>query len=214
MANGRGGSATAASRETPPSAEKAAIDAAKHALRGDAMERRARAHARVGAVAGQRLRDRVLGAIELPPGAVVSGFVPIRDEIDVMPLLADLAGRGHPCTLPVVTGRRQPLEFRAWAPGDPLLPGPFDVPAPAPDAAVLRPDLLLVPMLAFDRRGGRIGYGAGFYDATLALLRRDGPVLAVGVAFAGQQVEAVPVEPHDQPLDWIVTERAAWPVEG
>ncbi|NNG03327.1 MAG: 5-formyltetrahydrofolate cyclo-ligase [Inquilinus sp.] len=189
------------------------MDAAKRALRREAQACRAEAHARDGATAGPLLRDRFLAAIEPPAGAVVSGFVPIRDEIDVMPLLAALAERGHPCALPVVAGPRQPLDFLAWAPGDPLRPGPFDVPIPAPTAARRRPELLLVPMLAFDGRGRRIGYGAGFYDATLALLRRDGPVLAVGVAFAGQQVDAIPVEPHDQPLDWIVTERSAWRVE-
>jgi len=123
--------------------------------------------------------------------------------------MSGLAARGHPLALPRVQGRGRPLAFHAWRPGDPLLAGPFGVMEPDPDAPALRPRVLLVPLLAFDRQGGRLGYGAGYYDLVLHALRAlCPPPLAIGVAFAAQEVDRVPTGPRDQPLDAVVTERA------
>ncbi|WP_237477251.1 5-formyltetrahydrofolate cyclo-ligase [Lichenibacterium dinghuense] len=139
--------------------------------------------------------------------SAVSVFLPIRGEPDTRPLLDALAGAGIRTALPATPPRGEPLRFRAWRPGDPLVPGRFGTAEPAPEAAERDPDLLFVPLAAFDRRGFRLGYGAGFYDGALARLRAVRPVLAVGVAFAAQEVPAVPTEPHDQPLDAVLTER-------
>lgn len=129
--------------------------------------------------------------------------------MDPRALMGELAARGHALGLPVVQGRGKPLLFRAWRRGDALVPGSLGIPAPGPDAAPLVPDLLLVPLLAFDREGFRLGHGAGYYDMTLAGLRAIGPVLAVGIAYAGQEIARVPREAHDEPLDWVVTEGEA-----
>ena len=139
-------------------------------------------------------------------GPIVSVFLPIRDEPDTRPLLAGLAEAGHATALPVTPPRGQPLLFRAWRSGDRLAAGRFGTAEPRAEAPLVDPDLLFVPLAAFDRRGFRLGYGAGYYDGALARLRRLKPVLAVGVAFAAQQVESVPTEPHDQRLDAVLTE--------
>ena len=116
---------------------------------------------------------------------------------------SSLALRG----LPVVIGADQPLLFRAWTPGETLAPGVWDIPIPPETAAEVLPDVLLVPMLAFDRQGYRLGYGGGFYDRTLEKLRAFRRVWAVGVAYAAQEVEAVPRGDHDAPLDYVMTEQ-------
>jgi 5-formyltetrahydrofolate cyclo-ligase len=139
--------------------------------------------------------------------------VPVADEADAMPLLLRLADRGHPLALPAVLDRGLPLAFRAWAPGDDLVAGWYGIPCPPDTAAERAPTVVLLPLVAFDRRGHRLGQGAGFYDRSLAALRRHAPahapVLAVGIGFADQELPRVPAETHDQPLDWIVTERDA-----
>lgn len=184
--------------------DDAALAAAKAALRATAATRRAAAFA--GGGAGDALRDCFAARFDaLPAGAAVSGFWPIRDEIDVRPLLEWCAARGHPIALPVVQGRGRPLLFRRWTPGGPLVDRPFGLREPPADAAAVRPDVLLVPLLAFDLAGNRLGYGAGYYDMTLAALRRDKPVTAVGVGFDSQQVAAVPHGAADAPLDWVAT---------
>lgn len=160
-----------------------------------------------GRSAEEALRARVLEAAPLPAGAVVAGYWPMRGEIDVLPLLGALSQRGQVTALPAVIGRKDPLVFRRWAPGEPLEEGLYGTRHPAVSAAVVRPVCLLVPLLAFDRKGIRLGYGGGFYDRTLAALRAVGPVVAVGVAYAGQEVESLPAEPHDERLDWVVTEK-------
>ena len=109
--------------------------------------------------------------------------------------------------MPVVMGERLPLTFRAWAPGEPTQPGIWNIPVPLETAPELLPDVLLVPMLAFDRQGYRLGYGGGFYDRTLIKLCALKPIIAIGVAYADQEVEEVPRGPHDQLLDYIMTEK-------
>lgn len=181
----------------------------KAALRARALARRG-AH---GAIArpdtGRRLAGNFHAAVTVPAGAVVSGFWPSKGEIDVRPLLGDLAAAGHACALPVVAGRGRPLVFRAWTPETVLVRGVLDIPVPPGDAAVLEPDFLLVPLLAFDRAGNRLGWGAGYYDITLDALRATRAVTAIGIAYAAQEVDFVPHGPQDQRLDWIITETEA-----
>jgi 5-formyltetrahydrofolate cyclo-ligase len=183
---------------------------AKRTLRALATERRRQLAVEVGPeAAGIAAAEQFLAACKPKPGTVISGYWPLEGEFDPRPLMQRLVERGYPIGLPVVIGRDQPLQFRDWRPGIALVPGPFRVPTPPPDAALLEPRILLVPMLAFDREGYRLGYGGGFYDRTLERLRARGGALAVGTAFDGQEVNHVPHADFDQPLDWIVTERRA-----
>lgn len=140
-------------------------------------------------------------------GKTVSVFWSMGSEIDTLPLLQALNDAGIATALPVVVKKASPLVFRAWAPEDQLVDGGFGTSVPEPMAPEVRPDVLIVPLLAYDNDGYRLGYGGGFYDRTLEMLRRDHPgVIAVGVAFSGQRVDTVTRGPHDQPLDWIATE--------
>jgi len=144
--------------------------------------------------------------VETGPGAIVAGYSPIRSELDPTPLMHKLAAAGARLALPVITARGQSLRFRVWHPGDRLLPGPLGILEPSPAAAEIVPDIVLVPLAAFDRTGHRIGYGAGHYDRTLAQLHKSKGFAAIGLAFAAQEVEAVPALQHDVPLDYVLTE--------
>jgi 5-formyltetrahydrofolate cyclo-ligase len=135
----------------------------------------------------------------------IAGFWPNRNEIDCRTLLAHLHARGHDLLLPVVVARDQPLIFRRWAPGDALERG-NGAHVPLPSAAIAEPDFLIVPLTAFDRSGYRLGQGAGYYDRTLAGLRARRRIMAVGVAFAVQEVARVPFDLHDERLDGVLTE--------
>jgi 5-formyltetrahydrofolate cyclo-ligase len=184
------------------------LDAAKRALRAEAAARR-RAAIPGLADAGIGLRDNFLAALDLPAGLVISAYWPLSDEMDPRPLIHHLHAAGHPIGLPTVLGRGLPLAFRRWQPGIELEIGTFGVLTPPLGEPEIVPELLLVPLLAFDRAGYRLGYGGGFYDRTLEGLRAGTEITAVGVAFALQEVLAVPREATDQPLNWIVTEREA-----
>ena len=127
----------------------------------------------------------------------------MRDEADPRPAMAAHDG---PVCLPVVPGRAVPLVFRQWN-GEPLVPGPFGTSHPPDSQPVLLPTVLIVPLAGFDRRGNRVGYGGGYYDRTLQLLRETGNVTAIGLAFAVQELPGIPADPYDQPLDLIVTDR-------
>jgi 5-formyltetrahydrofolate cyclo-ligase len=153
------------------------------------------------AAAGLALTQHVLRAAKPPPGAVVSGFWPIGHEIDIRPLMLALHERGHPIVLPVTPKRGNPLSFQRWRPGDALQPERFGTFRPIGEPAV--PEFLLVPLLAFDRRGHRLGYGAGFYDRTLSGLPGH---YALGVAYATQEVPEVPAGPSDVALDAVATD--------
>jgi 5-formyltetrahydrofolate cyclo-ligase len=142
----------------------------------------------------------------LPPSAVIAGYSPIRSEIDPGPLLRKLASDGARLALPCITARGQSLKFRIWHPGERLLSGPLGILEPSPAAAEITPDIVLVPLAAFDRAGHRIGYGAGHYDRTLAQLRKSRSVTAIGLAFASQKVKTVPALQHDVALDYVLTE--------
>lgn len=138
---------------------------------------------------------------------MVALFWSTGDEMDTGPLIAGLAQTGRSCCLPVVVGKGMALRFRTYAPGDRLEACAFGVPAPLATEPYVEPDVLIVPLAAFDRAGGRIGYGGGFYDRTLAQLRAKGPVRAFGYAFSVQEVAHIPLGPHDERLDAIITER-------
>jgi len=157
-------------------------------------------------VAAARVLARRGLPVELAPGAIVAGYSPIRSELDPTPLMQKLAAEGARLALPVITARGQSLRFRVWHPGDRLLPGPLGILEPSPAAAEIVPDIVLVPLAAFDRTGHRIGYGAGHYDRTLAQLHKSKGFAAIGLAFAAQEVEAVPALQHDVPLDYVLTE--------
>lgn len=181
-------------------ADPAALAEAKSALRREALARRATL-ARPGA--GAALAEIVLRHCPPPPGALVAGFWPMGDEIDLRPLMQALQDAGHALALPVTPPRGQALTFRRWHWGAPLVPGRFGTSVPPEDAPPATPEALLVPLLAFDAAGRRLGYGGGYYDRTLAVLPG---AWALGVAFAGQQVAKVPAGAHDVPLHGIATE--------
>jgi len=144
--------------------------------------------------------------VESVSGLVVTVYRAAGSEIDPAPLVAALRSRGAHIALPVVIARETPLTFRIWTDGEALLPDAAGIPAPPPEAQDVRPGLILAPLLAFDRRGGRLGQGGGYYDRTLRALRHSGPLIAVGLAFAAQEVAEVPMAPHDEPLDGVLTE--------
>ena len=184
-------------------------DSAKQALRAAAQERR-RAAASAAHNAAERAADRFLDCLDPKPETVVSGYWPVRDELDPRPLMRRLIDRGCACALPVVVAAGQPLVFRAWSPGVEMEKAVLGIPVPSKRAATVRPDVLLVPLLAFCAAGYRLGYGGGYYDRTLADLRRlSGSVLAVGLAYSAQEFDRVPRDATDERLDWVVTEREA-----
>ena len=182
------------------------IAARKDALRDDALVRRRTASAGCPDAASLVLTHMAALPLSHPP-SVVSGFWPVRGEIDPRPLMRHFANGGAKMALPVVEKPRAPLLFRLWNVTDELIPGVFDIPVPAADKPVVTPDLMLVPLLAFDSRGYRLGYGGGFYDRTIAALSQRGPLITIGIAFDGQQVDSVPHDGHDRQLDFIATER-------
>jgi 5-formyltetrahydrofolate cyclo-ligase len=186
--------------DTPASPSKADLRAKALAAR-DGLSSDQRMAAAL-ALAGRGL------PVEITPGTVVSGYAPIRSEIDPAPLMQALGKKGARLALPAVLARGKSLAFRAWSPNDRLMLGPLGILEPSPAAAEVVPDIMLVPLAAFDRLGHRIGYGAGHYDHTLAHLRRMKikPVTAIGLAFAAQEIDAIPALSHDVPLDYVLTE--------
>ena len=184
----------------------------KKRRRAEASAVRRAAH-KAASAAARRLQHAFTEAMDdmgVPaPGAVISAYWPMGDEIDVGPLLDHLHGAGYVCALPAVVARKSPLVFRVWHPGMDLERGALGTSHPPAAAAIVTPGVVLAPLLAFDAEGTRLGYGGGYYDRTLARLRGAGPVLAIGIAYAAQQVDKAPRTEYDEPLDWIVTEEGA-----
>jgi len=178
-------------------------------LRKIALDARDAMDAAVRVAAGEKLAARGL-PFEIAAGTIVSGYSPIRSELDPAPLMRKLAEQGARLALPAVMARGKSLVFRAWSPGERLTLGPLGILEPSPAMAELIPDVMLVPCAAFDRLGHRIGYGAGHYDFTLAHLRKTKPITTVGVAFAAQEIKAVPALAHDVALDYVLTEKKAF----
>ena len=185
-----------------------AIAAQKAALRKTAKEVRKRAALKHGAAAAAQFATHGIAFAGAPP-AVVSGYVPIGDEANIMELLRALHAAGHQLALPVIIEKGKPLEFRSWSPGDRLEVTQWGIREPAGDAAVVAPDIVLSPLLAFDAAGYRLGYGGGFYDRSLAELGAQKQVVSIGIAFDEQRVDAVPRDAYDQRLDWILTPSGA-----
>ena len=179
---------------------------AKAAIRREVQARRDALPPDIRAAAAQAIAARPF-PVALAPGAIVSGFMPLKSEINPVPLMRVLAEAGARLALPVVAGRGKPLVMRAFAFGQPLASGVWGIREPRPDAPEVFPDIVLAPLLAFARSGHRVGYGAGYYDMTIAALRARKPVLAVGIAFAAQEVASVPTTPRDARLDLVLTER-------
>ena len=187
------------------------IAAEKAALRVQAREKRAQIQAGQGQAAAEAIAARGLGFLNLPDDrdCIIAGYAAIGDELDVGPLLRRLHDEGRVLALPVTIGPGKPLVFRRWQPGDDMVRGFMNISEPLPSAPVVEPDILLVPLLAFDSDGYRLGYGGGHYDRTLGELRRTGPVIAVGVAFEEQKIDTLPHDRYDQRLDWILTPNGA-----
>jgi 5-formyltetrahydrofolate cyclo-ligase len=182
--------------------EKAALRARMRAWR-DGLDGAAKVRAAQGiAERGPALVSELRGA---SAQGVVSGFASLPEELNVWPLLRRLSAAGVPLALPVVARKGQPLVFRAWVPGDTMDKGVWGIPEPKADKAVVEPDILLVPLLAFDAHGRRLGYGGGFYDRTLAGLRAKKTIVAIGLAYDEQRVNAVPHLDYDQRIDWVLT---------
>ncbi len=177
----------------------------KKDLRARALCLRKAAYDLHGAEASRRLAAHGLDFLRVQPGMTVSGFAAIRDEINPADLMTWLHAEGVRLALPVMAGKGLPLLLRAWAPGDAMEAAAWGIAEPLDDKPEVEPDVVLLPLLAFDACGNRLGYGGGFYDRTLAKLRAKRPVLAVGLAYDEQRVDAVPVEAYDQRLDWVLT---------
>jgi 5-formyltetrahydrofolate cyclo-ligase len=159
----------------------------------------------------------IIAAREFPravAGMIVSGFMPLKSEISPLPLMRKVAAAGAQLALPVVAGRGKPLIMRAYAFGDELAAGQWGIRQPKPEAPEVAPDILIVPLLAFDRSGHRLGYGAGYYDMTINSLRANKPVTAIGIAYAAQEIDAVPITARDARLDLVLTEREVMDFRG
>jgi 5-formyltetrahydrofolate cyclo-ligase len=182
------------------------LSSTKSELRVAAFARRQALSDEVRAAASHAIANRTF-PVTVPPGAVIAGYSPIRRELDPHPLLRALRARGARTAMPTIAAQDAPLIFRAWRDGDPLQRGALGIHEPLSEAEILVPDFVLVPLAAFDRAGHRIGYGAGHYDRALSKLRLEKPIVAIGLAFAVQEVEHVPAEPHDVPLDHVLTEK-------
>lgn len=181
------------------------MDEDKARLRAEALARRAALSPEQRAAAALAIARYGLEFLDIAPDAVVAGYCAIGAEIDPRHLLARLDQEGVALCLPVLRERGQPLRFRRWRPGDPLRAGIWSIREPLQGAADIEPGILLVPLLAFDAAGRRLGYGGGYYDRALAALRAGRPIAAVGLAFDEQEVDAVPRLDYDERLDWVLT---------
>jgi 5-formyltetrahydrofolate cyclo-ligase len=188
--------------------EPQAVPTAKERVRQEALARRAALQQHIAELS-RRLAQVFADSIPIPPDAVVSAYFAIGEEADPAPLLNALRARGHRIALPRVTGRGKPLDFHLVEAGVPLVPGGFGLSEPHRDWPKIEPDVLAVPLLAFDATGYRVGYGAGFYDRTLQRLRASKTIVAAGYAFSIQECPELPHDENDQRLDWMATEKGA-----
>jgi 5-formyltetrahydrofolate cyclo-ligase len=180
----------------------------KSRLRAELRAARATVSPTLAAEAASAIADRALALTleKLEHPAPVALYAPLPGELDCFPLLAALARLGYPTLLPVAGEKATPLTFRLWRPGAPLVAGRFGLSEPSASAPEMRPEILFLPLLGFDNEGARLGFGGGYYDATLARLREKGLTAAIGLAFSCQQAKEIPRERHDQKLDFVVTE--------
>jgi 5-formyltetrahydrofolate cyclo-ligase len=179
---------------------------AKAVLRAEALARRDALPAAERQAAAEAIAARGF-PVEVTPATIVAGFMAMKTEINPLPLLRKLNDAGAQLALPCIAGRRRPLIMRTWKFGDPFKAGQWGIREPLPEAPEVAPDILIVPLAAFDRAGHRIGYGAGYYDMTINALRAKKKVVAVGIAFAAQEIPQVPATERDERLDLVLTER-------
>jgi 5-formyltetrahydrofolate cyclo-ligase len=184
----------------------ARVEDLKAALRQEAIALREALPAHARKVAAEAIAARKF-PFPITTNVIVAGFMPLKSEINPLPLMQKLSEAGARLALPAIAGRGKPLIMRAWEFGAPLDRGQWGIREPKPEAPEMEPDILLVPLLAFDRAGYRLGYGAGYYDMTIHRLRALKPVTAVGIAFAAQEVPKIPTTPRDERLDLVLTER-------
>ncbi len=157
----------------------------------------------------EQIAQHGLAFLNCTAGSIVSAYMAMPGELDPAALVKRLIATGMQIALPVVVAKGQPLIFRSWQPGDLMASGTWGIEEPRPDKTDVSPDIMLVPLLAYDAGGGRLGFGGGFYDRTIAALRAQGSVITVGLALQAQEVDAVPMGPHDENLDWILTPAGA-----
>lgn len=181
----------------------------KSELRREARERRAKAAARAGDKFQKRLAEQFFRAITVKPSGVVGSYWAIGDEADPAAIEERLAAKGIALALPALAGEG-PLVFRRFRKGDPLVDAPFGTREPAPGCPAVTPDIVIVPLLAFDKHGHRLGYGRGYYDRTLRALRAGGAIVAAGIAYAAQRIKRVPYDANDERLDLVVTEEGTF----
>jgi 5-formyltetrahydrofolate cyclo-ligase len=198
----------------PPMAHSASLEDDKDGLRRAALARRDALPVEHRRAAAEAIAARPLPVAAGPHGLIVSGYLPIRSECDPQPLMRRLIGAGALLALPCMAGRGEPLVMRAWRFGDPLVACRWGLCEPPADAPEVLPDILLVPLAAFDRAGHRVGYGAGYYDMTITRLRGLKPITAIGIAYAMQEVPSVPASERDARLDLVVTESEAIDLRG
>ena len=182
-----------------------AIQTDKARLRSEALARRDALPASERAAAVETVTCRPF-PVDVKQGAIVSGYSPMKSEFNPVPLMRKLSDAGANLALPVTPKRGNPLIMRAWAFGDEMAAGVWGIREPKPDSPEVFPDIMLVPLAAFDRNGHRIGYGAGYYDMTIARIRAIKPVVTIGLAFAAQEIERVPATAFDARLDLVLTE--------
>ena len=183
--------------------------AGKQAMRRRLLAARKAHHAQHAAQAADALLAQ-LPHLDISPTNRIALYLPMGSEINVLPLIERLHESGHPLCLPLCLADNQPVLFRAYAPGDRLQPDAMNIDAPIEAAEEIQPDIIMLPLLGFDRQGGRLGRGGGYYDRTLAAIRAQRPVRACGIAYDMQMVDKCPVEPHDQTLDAVLTDKAAY----
>jgi len=186
--------------------DSSAIADAKAAIRREVLARRDGLPADMRSAAAQAIAERPF-PVAVTADAIVSGFMPLKSEINPIPLMRRLADAGAQLALPAIAGRGRPLTMRAYSFGEPLASGVWGIREPGPDAREVFPDIVIAPLLAFDRGGRRLGYGAGYYDMTIMGLRARKPVVVVGIAFAAQEIAHVPTTARDASLDLVLTER-------
>ena len=182
------------------------VQTAKAEMRREMIARRDALPADVRSAVAEAIAARP-SPVAAAPGAIVSGFMPMKGEINPLPLMKRFSGGGARLALPVIAGRGRPLVMRAWNFGEPLVSGVWGIREPPVQAAEVEPDIVLVPLVAFDRAGRRLGYGGGYYDLTITRLRARKAIVAMGIAYAVQEIAAVPAAPHDAALDLVLTER-------
>jgi 5-formyltetrahydrofolate cyclo-ligase len=178
----------------------------KAALRRAVLSLRRKIHKSRASSSEQTLKARLYAELG-GAGKIIAGYWPIGDEINCRPAIEKFASEGLQVVLPVVAGQGQVLIFRVWNPGEDLETGPFGTSHPGNGSAVRTPDVMLLPLVAFDNKGQRLGYGAGYYDRTIAALRASGKILAVGVGYDEQEIEHIPADDHDQVMDAVITDR-------